>query len=153
MRPWSGEAKRVFGNYSRRYGVVRSFVEAQDHAATAGSCLVCNADLQVVSSATFTDDGVEMTFRVNRRSLWHSEPGFSTGWPSGAHRCRQQRHARPGKHTGMPDLSMPAPPTSRTRPPIQTRRREGLRRYTTSSCATCSSPTNRPPPRSRENRA
>jgi NAD(P)-dependent dehydrogenase (short-subunit alcohol dehydrogenase family) len=84
---------------------VRAFVE-KVRAATLPPmhAIVCNAGVQVVSGAEWTEDGVEMTFGVNH--LGHfalvqgllgalAHPARITVVSSGTH--------DPSKHTGMPD--------------------------------------------------
>lgn len=134
---------------------VRSFVETvRTTPLPPIRALVCNAGLQVVSGIAFTDDGVEMTFGVNHLGHfalvtgildWLARPARIVVVSSGTH--------DPSKHTGMPDLGIPAPPTSRTRPPIRTRRPKAAVDTPRPSCATCSSPTSSTAASITENRA
>lgn len=153
-----GGAKPVFGSRGGpRVGAVRAQFRGNraDHAAAADSC-----------------PGVQcrpaggVGHRVHRRrcrddvrgkplgSLCFSDRDSRLVGPSGAHRCRQQRHARPGASTPeCPTLGIPAPPTSRTRPPIRTRRPKAAVDTPRPSCATCSSPTSSTAASITENRA
>lgn len=134
---------------------VRSFVETvRTTPLPPIRALVCNAGLQVVSGIAFTDDGVEMTFGVNHLGHfalvtgildWLARPARIVVVSSGTH--------DPSKHTGMPTLGIPAPPTSRTRPPIRTRRPKAAVDTPRPSCATCSSPTSSTAASITENRA
>ncbi|CKM70564.1 dehydrogenase/reductase [Mycobacterium tuberculosis] len=134
---------------------VRSFVETvRTTPLPPIRALVCNAGLQVVSGIAFTDDGVEMTFGVNHLGHfalvtgildWLARPARIVVVSSGTH--------DPSKHTGMPDPRYTCPPTSRTRPPIRTRRPKAAVDTPRPSCATCSSPTSSTAASITENRA
>lgn len=130
---------------------VRSFVETvRTTPLPPIRALVCNAGLQVVSGIAFTDDGVEMTFGVNHLGHfalvtgildWLARPARIVVVSSGTH--------DPSKHTGMPTLGIPAPPTSRTRPPIRTRRPKAPSIHHVQAVQRALHLRARPPPRSR----
>lgn len=134
---------------------VRSFVETvRTTPLPPIRALVCNAGLQVVSGIAFTDDGVEMTFGVNHLGHFALVTGISTGWPVrraslSSAAARTTRASTPE----CPTLGIPAPPTSRTRPPIRTRRPKAAVDTPRPSCATCSSPTSSTAASITENRA
>lgn len=128
---------------------VRSFVETvRTTPLPPIRALVCNAGLQVVSGIAFTDDGVEMTFGVNH--LGHF--ALVTGILDWLARPARIVVVSSGTHSG-PTLGIPAPPTSRTRPPIRTRRPKAAVDTPRPSCATCSSPTSSTAASITENRA
>lgn len=94
--------------------------------------VVCNAGVQVISSAQSTADGFEMTFGVNH--LGHfalvqavldefERPARIVVVSSGTH--------DPSKHTGMPEPRY-STATELARPPAESGSAEGRRRYTTS---------------------
>lgn len=134
---------------------VRSFVETvRTTPLPPIRALVCNAGLQVVSGIAFTDDGVEMTFGVNHLGHfalvtgildWLARPARIVVVSSGTH--------DPSSTPECPTLGIPAPPTSRTRPPIRTRRPKAAVDTPRPSCATCSSPTSSTAASITENRA
>lgn len=152
-----GGAKPVFGSRGGpRVGAVRAQFRGNraDHAAAADSC-----------------PGVQcrpaggVGHRVHRRrcrddvrgkplgSLCFSDRDSRLVGPSGAHRCRQQRHARPEqahrnadpRYTCAADLAHP--PTDQNTPA------EGAVDTPRPSCATCSSPTSSTAASITENRA